>query len=111
MSWGEVRLGQNRHVLKAEWTEMQKGEMRVCGRAGRGPTCHCSARLKTRHELLYGLCIFLTLVKNAASRGWPGGIAVKFTGSTSAAQGLPVRILGVDLHTAYQAVAGVPHIK
>ena len=30
-------------------------------------------------------------------RGWPGGGVVKFARSTSAAQGSPVRILGVDM--------------
>ena len=36
--------------------------------------------------------------------GWPGGRAVKFTRSTSAAWGLLVRILGADLCTTYQAM-------
>ena len=33
-----------------------------------------------------------------------GGVVVKFTCSTSAAQGLWVQILGMDLYTTYQAV-------
>ena len=33
----------------------------------------------------------------------PGGVVVKFRHSTSAAQGLPVWIPGIDLHTAHQA--------
>ena len=37
-------------------------------------------------------------------RGWPGGIEVKFARSTSAVQGLQVWILGMDLHTAHQAM-------
>ena len=36
--------------------------------------------------------------------GQPGGTVVKFACSTSEAQGLPVRIPGVDLHTAWQAM-------
>ena len=36
-------------------------------------------------------------------RGRPGGAAVKCTRSASAAQGLLVWILGMDLHTAWQA--------
>ena len=35
-------------------------------------------------------------------RGWPGGTAVKFTRSASAAQGTPVWIPGTDLRTACQ---------
>ena len=38
------------------------------------------------------------------SRGQPSSAAVKFACSASAAQGSPVWILGVDLHTAYQAM-------
>ena len=43
----------------------------------------------------------------------PVALAVTFTGSASAAPGSVVRILGVDLRTACQAmpVAGIPHIK
>ena len=37
------------------------------------------------------------LYKTSVSRGWPGGVVVKFVCSTSAAQGLLVRILGADL--------------
>ena len=37
-------------------------------------------------------------------RGWSGGVVVKFTRSTSAAKGLLVQILGVDLCTAHQTV-------
>ena len=37
-------------------------------------------------------------------RSPPSGAAVKSTSSALAAQGLPVQIPGVDLHTAYQAV-------
>ena len=36
-------------------------------------------------------------------RGGPGGQVVKFVRSASAAQGSPVWILGVDLHTTHQA--------
>ena len=36
--------------------------------------------------------------------GQPSGTAVKFTHSTSAAQASPVRIPGVDLHAACQAM-------
>ena len=39
-------------------------------------------------------------------RGWPGGVVVKFPCSALVAQGLPVRILGVDLRIAHQAVCG-----
>ena len=42
-------------------------------------------------------------------RGWPGGAAVKFACSASAARGSWVRILGADM--ASHAVVGVPHIK
>ena len=41
--------------------------------------------------------------------GWPCGEVIKFTPSTSVAQGLPVRIPGADM--ASYAVVGVPHIK
>ena len=37
-------------------------------------------------------------------RGWPRGVMVKFIHSTLVALGSQVRILGVDLHTAYQAM-------
>ena len=37
-------------------------------------------------------------------RGWPGGTVVKFTCSTSAAQGLHAGVQGMDLHTAHQAM-------
>ena len=36
--------------------------------------------------------------------GRSGGVVVKFTCSTSAAQDSPVWVLGVDLHTAHQAM-------
>ena len=46
------------------------------------------------------------------SRDWPGDAAVKCAHSTSVAWGLPVWILGVDMHhLASHAVGGVPHIK
>ena len=37
-------------------------------------------------------------------RGQPSGAVVKFALSTSVAQGSPIRILGVDLGTVYQAM-------
>lgn len=37
-------------------------------------------------------------------RGWPVGIAVKFTHSPLMARDLQVWILGPDLHTTHQAV-------
>ena len=37
-------------------------------------------------------------------RGWPGVTVVKFMPFASAAQGLLVQILGVDLCAAYQAL-------
>ena len=43
-------------------------------------------------------------IKKLFVEGWPSGIVVTFACSTSAAQGLWVWILGVDLHTACQAV-------
>ena len=45
--------------------------------------------------------------------GQPSGIVVKFSCSTLAAWGLWVRILGMDLRTAHQAMLwhGVPHTK
>ena len=36
--------------------------------------------------------------------GQPGGIVLRFTHSTSAAQGSQVQIPGADLHTAHQAM-------
>ena len=36
--------------------------------------------------------------------GWPGGAAVKFARSTSAAPGSAVRIPGADLCTTWQAM-------
>ena len=44
-------------------------------------------------------------------RGQPGGVAIEFAYSASVAQGSRVQILGVDVHTAYQATCcgGVPH--
>ena len=36
-------------------------------------------------------------------RGQPGGVVVKFMHSASAAQGLLVKIPGMDLHTSHQA--------
>ena len=43
-------------------------------------------------------------------RGQPGGIVVKFTCSVSVAQGSQVQILGMDQHTAHQAVVA-SHIE
>ena len=40
------------------------------------------------------------------SRGWPSGAVVKFAHSASAAQGSPVRILGVDM-----ALLGKPYYR
>ena len=37
-------------------------------------------------------------------RDRPGGTAIKFTGSASVAQGSPVQIPAVDLHTTCQAM-------
>ena len=42
--------------------------------------------------------------KNKTHWGRACGVAVKLALSTSAAQGLPVRILGTDLRTVYQAM-------
>ena len=42
--------------------------------------------------------------KDAMAQGQPSGVAVKFTRSTLLAQGLWVQILGMDLHTAHQAM-------
>ena len=36
-------------------------------------------------------------IKRGYLRGWPGGVAVKFTCSASLAEGSPVQILGADL--------------
>ena len=44
------------------------------------------------------------LLKKESSRGWPGGVVVKFTRSALVARGSPVPILGTDLHTAHQAM-------
>ena len=46
-------------------------------------------------------------------RGRPGGAAVKFAPSASAARGSLVRILGVDMALLGKshAVVGIPHIK
>ena len=41
---------------------------------------------------------------NAILGDWPGGIVVRLACSTSAARGLPVRMLGVDLHNAYPSM-------
>ena len=38
-----------------------------------------------------------TLIKKKKDRGWPSGTVLKCACSTSAALGLPVRILGVDM--------------
>ena len=43
-------------------------------------------------------------LKKKLIRGQPSGIVVKSTCSASAAQGLPVQILGSVLHTAQQAM-------
>ena len=45
-----------------------------------------------------------TIFKTKNSQGQPSGVMVKFTHFTSVAQGSPVRILGLDLWTAYQAM-------
>ena len=42
-------------------------------------------------------CRLPTLIKFSRFGGWPGGAAVKFAHSTSAAQGSPVQILGADM--------------
>ena len=44
------------------------------------------------------------IIPTGKTRGYPGGIAVKLACSASAARGLRVRILGVDLHTDHQAM-------
>ena len=52
--------------------------------------------------------IFVAIVsctlKMSISGGWPGGTVVKFAYFTSTALGPPVRILGIDLHTAHRAM-------
>ena len=48
--------------------------------------------------------------KERESRGWPGGMTVKFTFSALVAWGLLVQIPGMDLSTS-NTVAGIPHIK
>ena len=44
------------------------------------------------------------IFKNNILGDQPGGVVVKFKHSTSAAQGSQVRIPGVELHTAHQAI-------
>ena len=44
------------------------------------------------------------VLENKKLRGRPSGTAFEFANSTSAARGLPVRIPGADLSTAYQAM-------
>ena len=63
--------------------------------------------MKVRLKLsVYSVHISSTIwhIKKEHSGGWPGGIVVKFMHSALAAQGLLVRILGADLHTAHQAM-------
>ena len=43
-------------------------------------------------------------VKKIMKWGQPSGRAVKFAGSALVAQGSPVQIQGMDLHTAHQAM-------
>ena len=47
---------------------------------------------------------YQVVVKELLFWGRPDGQVVKFASSTSAAQGLPFRILGTDLCTAHQAM-------
>ena len=51
--------------------------------------CKVSADLWKQHEVMQ--------IKEACVGGRQGGAAVKFTRSASAAQGLPVQILGADM--------------
>ena len=53
---------------------------------------------------------FFFFNKKASLGGWPGSIVVGFACSALAASGLQVRILGMDLHTAHQAVLWWPPI-
>ena len=56
-------------------------------------------------DILFGFVLLdLCLKTKKAIRGWRGSVVVKFSHSASAAQGSPVQIPGVDLHTAYQAM-------
>ena len=50
-------------------------------------------------KLVCGL--FLKINKNG---GWPSGVVAKFARSASAAQGSLIRIPGIDLCTAYEAM-------
>ena len=57
--------------------------------------------------MVHGKC------SKSVSRGQPGGAAVKFTQSASAARGLPVRFPGADMAPLGEshAVVDIPHIK
>ena len=44
-------------------------------------------------------------------RAWPSGLVVKFRHLASAAQGLPVQILGVDLEPLISYAEAVSHIE
>ena len=48
--------------------------------------------------------LFTDFLKKSECRGQPGGVVVKFVHSASAAWGLQVQILDVDLHTTHQAM-------
>ena len=62
-------------------------------------------------KTVYVLAIVMT--KKEKCRDRPGGAVVKFARSTSAAQGLPVRIPGENMAPPDKshAVVDVPHIK
>ena len=63
------------------------------------------------HFIVGPQCFACSLYRNWNSgllkkekRGQPSGIVVKFVHSASAAQGSPVWILGMNLHTAHQTI-------
>ena len=66
---------------------------------------HIIPPLKSNNlNICYPYTPIILLLKIDKWLGPAGGVRVKFTRFSSAAQGSPVRIPGADLHTTYQAM-------
>ena len=108
-SFRSLRAGVGKHFLKGP----NSNNLTLCGPDGIGnysTGAKAATSNRTEHSCISNKTLFTKTVRqpmhhslptsaleNRYTWGQPGGTAVKFTCSTSAAQGLPVQILGADM--------------